>query len=360
MRCCALFCLLFVSPLTGPAQAEETFAFFVVGDPQYHAEKGQPRLDPFSEAANQRGLDVLLALPGKTIGEQAGGGRVAKDILAVLATGDLIDSGDKNGRAYEAMQRVEWQRFVADFGLTGHEGRLPWPVYEIHGNHDGPQGDTFIVADIIARNKQRPGVVQRSENGLHYSFDLGPLHVVALGMFAGAGESRREGHHYAARQSLEFLQKDLQQQVADSGRPVAAMFHLHPNGPEYDWPGEDLQALWKALQPYNVIALFHGHTHASPPSRLMWDGQKFAPELPGGIDVFNPDDLGATKRDPRHPQRPASTRHGFLYVELIDADGTKGDRLVVRSLATRDGWKTYQWDRMWTRPVKIPAVPATQ
>jgi hypothetical protein len=348
--------VLLVGLLSGSAPEARSWAFLVTGDPQYLAEKGgEPgRLDPFSERAMSRAIEVLRSLPGREIPEAAGGGRVAERMEAVLVAGDLIDSADKNGRGYEAMQRTEWRRFVDDFGLAGGDGRLPWPVYEVHGNHDGPQGNTFVVDDIVARNRKRPGVVKISGNGLHYSFDVGPLHVVALGMFVGSGEARRPDHHYAPRSSLEFLKADLEERVGSSGRPVAAFFHLHPNGPEFDWPAEDLAAFWKALEPYQVAALFHGHSHASPPSRLRWDGTRFGPNLEAGIDVFNPDDLGAAKRDPKDPDRPASVRHGFLYVELIDEAGTERDRLRVRSVSTADGWETHVWNGISDRALRIP------
>ena len=194
---------------------EKRYAFLVCGDPQYHAEKtANPKsLDPYSE----EGMDCFIRLAGTfgggEIPKSLGGGKVPNEFLGMIVTGDLIDSADKNGGNYPAMQKFEWRRFKMDFGLTGKEGRLPYPVYELHGNHDGPQGDTFIIEDIIARNKNRPNVGMVSANGLHYSWDWGPMHLVNLGMFAGSGDKRREGHHYAPRSSLEFLKKDLTARV---------------------------------------------------------------------------------------------------------------------------------------------------
>ena len=331
-------------------------AFIVSGDPQYLAEKSPTpqRLDPYSEEANSRFLKLARALPNTAIPEKLGGGKVREKLLGILVAGDLIDSADKNGGHYPAMQKFEWERYRKDYGLTGKDGGLPFPVYELHGNHDGPQGDTFIVESIIERNKTRPGLVNVSDNGLHYSWDWGPLHLVNLGMFVGSGEERREDHHYAPRGSLEFLQSDLAKHVGDSGRPVVLSFHLHPNGPDYDWPREDLVALMRCIRSHNVIALFHGHTHGSPPSRLQWNGTQFARELPRGIDVFNPDDSGAAKTDPRNPDQQVGARHGFLYVELVDRKGTDNDEFVVRSIATDDNWATHRWDKIWRKAVQIP------
>jgi len=335
---------------------EERYAFYVIGDTQYVAEKSrQPgRLDPYSEQASARFMDHLRNLAGKPLPERLGGGSVSNDILGVIVTGDLIDSADKNGGPYSAMQQFEWTKFKSDFGLNGKSGKVPFPVYELHGNHDGPQGDTFIIEDIVARNKQRAGVVNVSQNGLHYSWDWGPLHCVNAGIFVGLGDRRRDGHHYAARASLEFVAEDLRSQVGDSGRPVVISFHLHPNCPEFDWPQEDLAELWKVTRQYNVVALFHGHTHGSPPSRMMWDGRRFATELPSGIDVFNPDDASAAKTDPRNPREGVGLRHGLLYVELIDGLGVDDDQLVIRSYATKDNWATHDWHSSWSKPVHVP------
>lgn len=345
-----------------PARAEKRYAFIISGDPQYVAQKAQQpkKLDIYSEQANSRFISLVNSFPGTAIPEKSGGGTVSRELLGMLVTGDLIDSADKNGGFYPAMQRFEWQRFKADYGLTGGDGGLPFPVYELHGNHDGPQGDTFIVDGIIERNKTRPGVVQVSGNGLHYSWDWGPLHLVNLGMFVGTGEERRKDHHYAPRASFEFLREDLERHVGNSGRPVILSFHLHPNGPDFDWPPEDRSSLWDIVSNYNVIALLHGHTHGSPPSRLQWDGLKFAGKLPGGIDVFNPDDSGAAKTDRRNPGQAVGLRHGFLYAELIDREGEKNDEFVVRSIATKDNWESHHWDRTWVRKVTIPIAANPQ
>ena len=139
-------------------------------DPYWDASWVQSPLDRYSEEANGRFLEILARFPGVAVPEHLGGGSVSGEILGAIVSGDLIDSCDKVGGVYPAMQRFEWRRYISDYGLVGGEGKLPWPVYELHGNHDGPQGDTFVVDDIIARNKRRPGIIERSENGLHYSW----------------------------------------------------------------------------------------------------------------------------------------------------------------------------------------------
>ncbi|MEC7862503.1 MAG: hypothetical protein VYC70_07705, partial [Verrucomicrobiota bacterium] len=157
------------------ALSEIRYAFIVSADPQYVAEKlPEPKkLDPFSEQANFRFVNLMKSFAGTKIPDSSGGGLVNDKILGILVAGDLIDSADKNGGDYPAMQRFEWARYKSDYGLNGKGGKIPFPVYELHGNHDGPQGDTFIIKEIIERNRARAGVVNRSKNGLHYSWDWG-------------------------------------------------------------------------------------------------------------------------------------------------------------------------------------------
>lgn len=340
-----------------PRKIEKIEAFLVTGDPQYLAEntKAPTQLDAYSEEANTRFIELIEKLPGQSIPKDSGGGNVNKNIRGVLVTGDLIDSADKSGGNYSVMQKFEWNRYQSDYGLTGKDGKIPFPVYELHGNHDGPQGDTFIVKDIIERNRSRPGLSNLSTNGLHYSWDWGPLHLVNLGMFVGEGTARRDQFHYAPMGSLEFLISDLKDKIGDSGRPIVLSFHLHPNGPAFDWPPQDLELFWKTIAEYNVIALFHGHTHGSPPSRIRWNQDKFGSKLADGIDVFNPDDSGAAKTNPRDADNPLGISHGFLYVEIIDRPGTKRDELIVRSKFTKDNWLTHQWGQSWTKSISIPA-----
>jgi len=332
-----------------------TYAFLITGDPQYLAEKSQvpSRLDPYSEQASSRFLEIVKHFPGTKIPETLGGGEVSQRILGVLVNGDLIDSADKTGGPHPAMQRFEWARFTTDYGLTGMDGGLPYPIYELHGNHDGPQGDTFIIDDIITRNKNRIGVVNRSENGLHYSWNWGPLHLVNLGIFVGEGNARRQDFHYSPRSSLEFLREDLIKHVGDSGRPIVLSFHLHPNCPSFDWPPEDLFNFWETISDYNVVALFHGHTHGDA-RRMQWNGKEFAAELRDGVDIFDPDDSSASKTDPKKPNQGIGLRHGFLYVELIDRPGIEDDQFIVRSYVSKDNWASHDWQDAWSKPIRVP------
>ncbi|NBV55800.1 MAG: hypothetical protein EBR70_04350, partial [Verrucomicrobia bacterium] len=203
-------------------------AFAVVGDTHYFADKDDPsRMQPVSRAYNTGLIDTLNALPGRAIDEGAGGGQVAP-LNALLHVGDLIDSGDKNGAVIQQMQRTEWAEWQKDYGLDGAEGRLKFPVYEIHGNHDGPHGKGLVLDGIIDRNKRRKNLKGVSANGLHYhySWDAGPVHFVHLGITVGQVKAVQRKRRYDPVDSLDFLVADLAKHVGDSGRPVVIAHHV--------------------------------------------------------------------------------------------------------------------------------------
>src|SRR5581483_8624146 len=111
---------------------------FLVGDTHYLANRERPQeLDSTSRAVTSRLVDWLNRLPGTALPAEAGGGTVVPP-RGVIHAGDLIDSGDKTGANAQAMQQTEWRAFEEDYGLTGRDGRLHWPVYEVLCSYDSP------------------------------------------------------------------------------------------------------------------------------------------------------------------------------------------------------------------------------
>jgi cytolysin (calcineurin-like family phosphatase) len=261
----------------------------------------------------------------------------------VIHGGDLIDSGDKNGKLYEAMSATEWRAFEADYGLTGKEGRLKYPVYEVHGNHDGPQGQGVAVDGIRDRNKRRAGVKEVSADGLHYAWDWGPVHFVNLGIVAGRSSDQPRKRRYDPHDSLPFLIDDLAAHVGDSGRPVVLTHHVDvhryaspcdPAAPyaSKEWDPCDVAEYYRTIAKYNIAAIFYGHTHAR--QTLVWDGETVKAER--GIGLFNVDNSSHF-----HDQA-----QGIFYVEITPRE------LVVRELKTIDRWENSLWTpTVWRRPL---------
>lgn len=309
----------------------DPLAFFVIGDTHYLANREAPaQLNERSATLCQRLVETLNRLPGSPIPDAAGGGRVATP-RGVIHAGDIIDTGDKQGPLAADMQRTEWAAFTQDYGLAGGDGRLRYPVREVYGNHDAPQGKGWVLEQLIERNRRRPGLCQVSANGVHYSWDWGDLHFVNVGLIVGAAKDVTRQRRYAALDSLEFLTADLRQQVGDSGRPVVITHHvdiarytgacdLQVDTSSKEWDPCDVQAYHRVLQPYQVAGIFYGHTHAR--NIFRWDGQ--SAKAVTGRRVFNTDNASHF----------ASDAQAFLYVEW-----TRG-QLTVREYQTKDGWET--------------------
>lgn len=338
-----------VPPLAGvraapaDAKSDEAFAFFVVGDTHYFADKENPaRLDPRSAAVTGRLVDRLNKLPGTPIPKEAGGGAVLPP-KGVVHAGDCIDTGDKNGGETGKMQATEWSAFAESFGLSGKDGRLAVPVYEVHGNHDSPRGDGLAVKKIAERNKTRPGLANVSPNGVHYSWDWGGVHFACLGIVVGEVKAVARRRRYAPLDSLDFLVGDLKEKVGASGRPVVLIHHvdmIRYAAPAADdkaaegreWDPADVKGYHEALAGYNVAAVFYGHTHVRNVYR--WDGTARRAEK-GGVAVFNVDNSSHFN----------SKTQGLFYVEV----GNK--RVTVREYQTADAWETARWTpQVWTAP----------
>lgn len=334
----------FLAPSLRSAPGDAPVAFFLVGDTHFLADKAATaKLDPRSSSVTGGLIDVLNKLPGTAIPTEAGGGKVLAP-RGVIHAGDCIDTGDK---ANVAMQASEWDAFADGFGLTGKDGKLKVPVYEVHGNHDSPRGDGLAVKKIIARNKTRPDVTNVSKNGVHYSWDWGGVHFINLGIVVGQIASVTRRRRYAPLESLDFLLSDLKDKVGTSGRPIVITHHVDmlryakplpiedKKAASMEWDPVDVKGFHDALAGYNIAAILYGHTHAR--NVYHWDGSGKASTK--GIPVFNVD----------NSSHFASKQQAFFYFEI----GSK--TLTVREYQTDDAWKTGSWTpRTWTVPVSAP------
>lgn len=289
-------------------------------------------MKPISAEYNARLVDWLNKLPGTDFSAEAGGGAVPVP-HGVIHTGDLVDNGDKGGVRLK-MAEPEMAAFVADWGLNGGDAKLRWAVREVHGNHDGPRGDTVVVDEIKARNQRRRGLTNVSANGLHYSWDWAGIHFVALGIVVGDAPEVSRKRRYPPLGSLPFLVQDLAEHVGKSGRPVVLVHHVdvarysQPVPDEKvvhnEWDYGDVHAYYAALKPYRVAAAVCGHTHAR--NIFRWDGTKDM-RVSQGIPFLNTDNSA-------HFSGPAQA---FLHVEITRKE------LRVREFATKDGWQTGAW-----------------
>jgi predicted phosphodiesterase len=312
--------------------AHDRVAFFLVGDTHFLANsEDTARLDDRSAVVTSRLIDVLNRLPGQAIPAAAGGGTVLAP-KGVIHAGDCIDTGDK---ANQKMQATEWAAFADAYGLTGKDGKLKMPVYEVHGNHDSPRGDGLAVKRIAERNKMRPSVTNVSNNSVHYSWDWGPVHFVNLGIVVGEQADVVRRRKYAPLDSLAFLVADLKEKVGDSGRPVVITHHVDvlryaqpqpvddKKATSMEWDPADVKGYHDALTGYNIAAILYGHTHARNVYR--WDGSNKAAK--DGIPTFNVD----------NSSHFAGKQQAFFYFEV------HANRVVAREFQTADAWENGFW-----------------
>ncbi|MCC6523492.1 MAG: metallophosphoesterase [Polyangiaceae bacterium] len=209
------------------------------------------------EALNVRAIAAMNDMAGKPFPAAAGG--ALGEPAGVLVAGDLTDGGKPE----------EWERFEALYGLTGKEGVLHYPVFEVLGNHDRA-GGTFVERQIARRHGAR-----------RYAWDWQDVHFVCF------GEAPDENDIVWLRDELRRLGKDI---------GIVLLFHFPLTGPySHGWWWEDRHraALRDLLDGYPVLGIFHGHYHANGSYR--WNG----------LDAYNPGSV-------RHGGR------GFIAVRIED------------------------------------------
>ncbi len=330
------------------APATSPVSFFLVGDTHYCADDGEATaMKAVSLQTNQSLVDWLNRLPGTDFPSDLGGGKVP-DPAGVIHAGDLIDTGDKP-RTTQVDRRVqtELSHFLADWGLHGSDGKLRWPVREIHGNHDSPGGDGPVISEIKARNKRRKGLTGISPNGLHYSWDWGPVHCVALGITVGTGADTSAQRRYAPMDSLPFLQDDLAKNVGKSGRPVILVHHVDvvryskedgtkkgsSKGLAVEWDTAEVHKFFAALADYRIAGILYGHTHTR--NLFRWVGTPDT-KSPTGIPTINTDNAGHYNMK----------QQALTHLTLDDKE------LIVREFASPDRWVTGAWTpKVWRFPL---------
>ncbi len=277
--------------LASAAQAARDLTFFQVSDTHYGK-------SPVGDKTVPMLVDKMNALPGTPypaiIGGKVGAPR------GVIHTGDITNDGKKE----------QWLMFVRDYGLTGKDGRLAWPVYETIGNHDGSAG-LPVRNGIRERNKSRIGLTAVSDSGLLYSWDWDGIHFVSCGISVGTTASKYDPEH-----SFEFLEKDLKQSIGTSGRPVIVLHHFGFDKHADGWWSDEWRANYFALiKDINVIGILHGHSHDT--SIYEWNQ----------IDVYHPPHF---KQD--GPKDTAPVTHGFFVFHITD------DELSVAERKLDDTW----------------------
>ena len=236
---------------------DEDLTFFVAADPHYGGSLK-------AREVNQLMVREMNSMPGLLYPEEFGLKGQIHTPRGVIILGDIVDDGE----APDVLST--WQEYVDDFGLKG-DGLLAYPVYEGFGENDGPSNG-LVRNNLKSRNKLRPALRSISADGLHYSWDWGKVHFVHLNLYPGrAGEEllnywrrRISSDARYPKYSLDFLIEDLRRNVGGSDRPVVIFQHYgFDSWSETFWTERERNAFLNAIEPYNVVAIFWGHSHVS-------------------------------------------------------------------------------------------------
>lgn len=281
---------------------------FVVGSDTHYDSR-------LKNSAMQKHIARLNSLPGTPYPASVGG--TVSAFRVVILNGDLTNRGLEE----------EWTLFEADWGLSG-EKQCKFPIFEGYGNHDLRKGD-IISNHLKERNKKRKGLTNVSENGCHYSWDMGGIHFIQANLVAA--DNGRLGSNLA----LSFVKSDLEKFIGNSGRPVIVNQHYAPLEPlgksDREWTLDNQKALADVLAKYNVIGIFCGHSHGymhvnnNRAPNPNYEKSKFYTTQ---IDLF---DDGSLRDDGNRPNWKDSGR--FFVVHIKDTTMT-----VIQN--TPNGWGT--------------------
>lgn len=239
-------------------------------------------------------------IAGKPSGLIGAGTRIGKP-RGIVVGGDLTDDGGGQealpGEGYQLRQFS--QRYQQGVGLD----RVHFPVYLGLGNHDLDQDGPAAHRDWYRRElrdyvelnhrstvffKPPVPVTNYDTESDCYSWDWGNVHLVQTHRFAGdtnkgavsgLGWLAEDLATYASNRKPVILFQHYGWDIfsTEAWDPTTHKFDQNGAGPPHWWSENARAEMMKTIQPYNVIALFHGHQHETA---MLYNRD--------GIDIFKP------------------------------------------------------------------------
>jgi hypothetical protein len=250
-----------------------TITLFTISDLHFSKRVVPKKARGVIQAMNQH--LVGLSLPADIRGQ-------VETPAAVLIAGDLCDGGigipaPDTPRWYTRRNyQDQWAGFDYHFprdGVQGDMSRLCYPCFATTGNHDyysnmGQAYSTpsyYVAEQLMARHGLDCNIMH---GNVHYSVDLGAVHIIALGRSADA-------------HVLEWLRHDLD--GVGPRTPIVIFLHYPFTDAEF-WQSEsERRALAGVIIAHHVVAIVHGHAHYRS-GHYHWNG----------LDVFNNGAAGKT------------------------------------------------------------------
>lgn len=266
-----------------------------------------------------------LPFAGTPVGQPAG----------TVLLGDLSSNGSRND-----LNGLPWADGFRDLYESNPKEKHPVPVWIGLGNHDfGDEGKATRMLDYVKTRHggKKPPVppLEFDAASACYAFECGGALVVQLHRHAADTASG------AKASGLPWLKALLAKRAGDS-RPVILCQHygFDPFGKEPRWWTDQERAEFlQALQGYNVVGLFHGHSHAAAHYQVdkldVYRVNNVAPEIgegnndgPGSFTLVRiaPDGLTVLPCLVNADGTLAFSRNGFDYKPATPPSGQENPK----------------------------------
>jgi len=220
-------------------------------------------------------------------------------VRGLLIAGDLVQAGSQSIPA-GVQDCWEYVSYRDAYGRCGDEGRLPFPVYEAHGNHDYPRvagdGDASFhpvidSLDLITA-AHRPGASNHKYDDTEpgtglYAWRWDDIWFVNLGVKAGWLLEELSGNQGTRivdpHGSRAFLKRFLLSRSDNPTRQLVLLSHYKMNAGRVD--GEEKESFCRLIHnaqhgtgsfssqklshTHPIVAFVHGHDHQTP-ERVDW------------------------------------------------------------------------------------------
>jgi len=165
----------------------------------------------------------------------------------------MLNSGDTLDNANDYPTSME--KYLEYYGTDGTDGLLNYPVYTVRGNHDSHAAILSHIVDTHGDYK--------------YRFIANGIHFIVCDTYV---QSVADGVNSADSQcSYDWLAEQLSL-IGKNDRIVLfqhydfltefGIWGVDPNIYKW-WHKDDADALYDLIKDYNIVAILHGHVHAT-------------------------------------------------------------------------------------------------
>lgn len=233
------------------SEQEHDITFVVAADLHFDH---LPESDQFCHVVAMNRLEKHFVWPDKSLFA----GDSIKKLSSVIIAGDIFD------KPLPEIIELFKVRYLAGKG----DRSLNYICYPGYGNHDinpfskdsvmnmkGRENALALMDSIIYTRYMNRKIDAYDPSSRNYSWTDQGVHFLNLQTFGGDTTY--------CTSSFDWLERNLSQNASD-GKPVVVVQHYgFDHWAREWWPSESRERLFDILEPYNVKAMFVGHTHES-------------------------------------------------------------------------------------------------